>query len=191
MGETIWAHLTTRPDRTEMLKQIFASPIQLGTAADRRTLLDLANHEDMGPNAQLVYIYTLGVREPQINYPLALGRTVYIGETKRETGAGIRFGGHISTSLTEGLSTLINHTLSVYYYSGRALELRVFRVTDGRTTKKAERVLLRAHLHGFGAYPIAQGASGKNNTPCEVSRLYGEEMELHNECLALLGKNAS
>ena len=113
------------------------------------------------------------------------GRTVYIGETCRETGSWRRFPAHFSPSLEEGLSTLINHTLSTYYHSGTALNLRVFRVLDGRSTKEAERIMLRAHLHAFGAYPLGQGGTGKDNTPKEVSRLFSEQRELHESCLEL------
>lgn len=169
-----------------MLFEIFNSPIQRDTKFDRLFLNTLAKHHEMGSRAQLVYIYSLGAGEPDIPYPKIPGRTIYIGETQRETGAGLRFRGHISTSLTAGLSTLINHTLSVYYHMGRALHLRVFKVTDGRSTKEAERILLRTHLHVFGASPLGQGGTGKDNTPCEVSRLYLEQQDLHKRCAALL-----
>lgn len=124
-----------------MLLEVLTSPVQRNTECDRAFLNTLAHHAEMGSRAQLVYIYSLGAGEPDIPYPRASGRTVYIGETQRQTGAGLRFRGHISTSLTEGLSTLINHALSVYYHLARALHLRVFKVTDGRSTKEAERVL--------------------------------------------------
>ena len=170
-----------------MLIEIFNSPIQRDTQFDRRFLNTLASHQEMGSRAQLVYVYSLGIGEPDIPYPKAPGRTIYIGETQRKTGAGLRFRGHISTSLTEGLSTLINHTLSVYYHMGRALHLRIFKVTDGRSTKDAERVMLRTHFYGFGASPLGQGGTGKDNTPCEVSRLFLEQQELHKHCAGLLG----
>lgn len=169
-----------------MIEKVFQSEIKLGTAQDRRTLLGLAKHSDMGSNAQLVYIFSLGVNEPLIPYPKEAGRVVYIGETKRQTGAGKRFGGHISPSLTEGLSTLTNHTLSVYYHMGKTLFLRVFKVTDGRRPAEAERVLLRAHLYKYGALPIAQGTSGRDNTPKEILRVYNEEQGLYDECIELL-----
>ncbi len=173
-----------------MIEQIYKTTIQLGAENDRKTLLGLSNHQEMGANAQLVYIYALPNSEPAIPYPLGPGRTVYIGETKRKTGAGKRFGGHISKSLTEGLSTLINHTLSVYYHHGTPLHLCVFRINDGRSTSDAERVLLRSHLHKYGAYPIAQGASGRDNTPCEVRRMYESEKALHDKCIKLFDTNA-
>lgn len=168
-----------------MIEQIYKNTIKIRTENDRKVLLGLVNHSEMGPNAQLVYIYSLAQNESAIPYPLNPGRTVYIGETKRQTGAGKRFGGHISPSLSQGKRTLINHALSVYYHTGKALTLRVFRVTDGRATADAERILLRSHLHNFGAYPIAQGASGGNNTPYEVTRLYEAEKELHESCMKL------
>jgi hypothetical protein len=171
-----------------MLQEVFSSPVQRGTEFDRRFLNTLSRHAEMGALAQLVYIYSLGAGEPEIPYPKAKGRTIYIGETKRRTGAGLRFRGHISTSLTEGLSTLINHTVSVYYHMGRALHLRVLKVTDGRTTKEAERVLLRAHLHMFGSSPLGQGGTGKDNTPCEVARQFLADHDIHTECADLLGR---
>lgn len=169
-----------------MLVQIYSETIARNTAKDRSTLQALAKHADMGSRAQLVYIYSLTGSSQEIPYPRCSGRVVYIGETQRETGAGKRFGQHISSSLTEGLSTLINHTLSVYYHSGISLRLQVFRVTDGRTTKNAERVLLNCHLLHYGAYPMGQGTSGGDNTPCQIAKRYEQDRELWDECSLLL-----
>lgn len=141
----------------------------------------------MGVDAPLVYIYSLAPNEASIPYPKGLGRTIYIGETQRKTGSWRRFPAHFSASLTDGLSTLINHTLSIYYHAGTALHFRVFKVTDGRPTTAAERIMLRAHLHAFGAYPLGQGGTGKDNAPKEVSRLFLEQSELHNYWVGLFG----
>lgn len=170
-----------------MISPVFERTIKHGTSFDRAALNSLATHSEMGANAPLVYIYSLAHGEPSIPYPRGAGRTIYIGETQRETGSWRRFPAHFSASLTGGLSTLINHTLSVYYHSGRALHLRVFKVTDGRATDEAERVMLRAHLHTFGAYPLGQGGTGKSNTPSEVSRLFLEQEELYSRCAELFG----
>ena len=169
-----------------MLQEIFSSPLQRDTSFDRRSINTLAKHKEMGASAQLVYVYSLGSGEPDIPYPKKPGRTIYIGQTKRKTGAHLRFRGHISTSLTAGKSTLINHALSVYYHLGRALHLRIFKVTDGRSTAEAESVLLRSHLHLFGSSPLGQGGSGKANTPCEVSRVFGEQENTHKLCAEVL-----
>ena len=170
-----------------MFSRIFEATIQRGTASDRTVLDGLVHHTAMGSKAQLVYVYSLGPDEPSIPYPNRPGKVVYIGETQRETGAGRRFRGHISSSLTSGLSTNINHTLSAYYHSGRQLHLQVFSVTNGRTTKAVERIMLRTHLHNFGAYPLGQGSTGRDNTPVEVSRLYTEEPHLHEQCAKVIG----
>lgn len=171
-----------------MLDEIYSETIARNTANDRKALQALSKHSDMGSHAQLVYIYSLTDSSQEIPYPRTGGRVVYIGETQRGTGAGKRFGHHISSSLTEGLSTLINHTLSVYYHSGVALRLRIFRVTDGRTTKSAERVLLNCHLLHYGACPIGQGSSGGYNTPRQVAERYELDRKLWDECSLLLNK---
>jgi hypothetical protein len=169
------------------LSQIFEETIQRGTSFDRSALRQLAAHPQMGANAPLVYIYSLAPDAPSIPYPKRPGRTVYIGETQRETGSWQRFPAHFSASLTDGLSTLINHTLSIYYHAGTALRLKIFRVIDGRPTPAAERIILTAHLHAFGAYPLGQGGTGRANTPKEVtSRFLGHE-ELHTYCVGLFG----
>lgn len=168
-----------------MISQIFEARIQQDTSFDRAALNSLAKHPEMGANSPLVYIYSLTPDAPFIPYPKGPGRTVYIGETQRETGSWRRFPAHFSASLTEGLSTLINHTLSIYYHAGTALHLRIFKVTDGRATTEAERILLRAHLHSFGAYPLGQGGTGKDNTPSEISRLFLEQEDLHQHCARL------
>ena len=170
-----------------MISLAFEQTIQDGTQFNRTALRTLSKHPDMGVSAPLVYIYTLSPSEPAIPYPRAPGRTIYIGETQRDTGSWQRFPAHFSGSLSSGLSTLINHTLSVYYHSGRAMKLRIFMVADGVTTKDAERVLLRAHLHAFGAYPLGQGGTGKSNTPSEVARLFSEQENIHRSCVELLG----
>jgi len=161
-----------------MLEKILDQNIQSGTSFDKRYLSELANHEKMGPNVPLVYIFSLGPKENDIYYPKGIGKTVYIGETKRELGSGNRFKSHISSSLSEGLSTQINHTLSVYYHQGRELNLRVFVVTNGDSTKSVERILLRSHLHTFGANPMGQGGTGKQNSPKEILRHYSENVDL-------------
>lgn len=169
-----------------MLVEIYSETIARDTVKDRKALQALAKHAEMGSRAQLVYIYSLTDSSHEIPYPRRGGRVVYIGETQRETGAGKRFGHHVSSSLTEGLSTLINHTLSVYYHSGVPLRLQVFRVTDGRTTKSAERVLLNCHLLHYGAYPMGQGTSGGDNTPRQIAQRYEQDRELWDECSLLL-----
>lgn len=170
-----------------MIEQIFETTIQSGTSFDRSALNGLSTHPQMGVGAPLVYIYSLAPGEPSIPYPRRPGQTIYIGETQRDTGSWRRFPAHFSGSLTGGLSTLINHTLSVYYHTGKALNLRVFNVMDGRATTDAERVMLRAHLYAFGAYPLGQGGTGKSNTPREVSRLFTEQQDLHDLCVGLYG----
>lgn len=172
--------------RAHMLAEIYSETIARDTAKDRKALQALAKHTDMGSRVPLVYIYSLAASSQDIPYPRRGGRVVYIGETQRETGSGKRFGHHVSSSLTEGLSTLINHTLSVYYHSGVALRLQIFRVTDGRTTKDAERVLLNCHLLHYGAYPMGQGTSGGDNTPRQVAQRYEKDRELWDECSLLL-----
>ena len=170
-----------------MISLAFEDTVKKGTRFDRGALRSLAKHPDMGPNAPLVYIYSLSSSEPAIPYPKAQGRTIYIGETQRETGSWQRFPAHFSASLSGGLSTLISHTLSVYYHCGHALTLRIFKVAEGWSTKDAERVLLRSYLHAFGAYPLGQGGTGKSNTPSEVARLFSEQQDAHNSCAELLG----
>lgn len=169
-----------------MITQILQTRVQKRTGEDRAALSAVVSrHLEMGKNSPLVYIYSLANSEPFVPYPKGPGRTVYIGETCRETGSWRRFPAHFSPSPEKGLSTLINHTLSTYYHSGTALNLRIFKVIDGRSTKDAERIMLRAHLHTFGAYPLGQGGTGKDNTPKEVSRLFLDQRELHESCSEL------
>ena len=157
--------------RRRMLQQIFASRIQLGTEQDVRVLKGLQRHKKMGGGAQLVYIYSLDKSVPPIAYPRMAGRTIYIGHTKRETGAGRRFV-HVSKSLTEGFSTLINHAVSVYYHLATPFYVRVFTTPEGQLAKDAESMLLRAHMHTYGATPIGQGGGGRLNTPAAVHRVH-------------------
>jgi len=169
-----------------MITQILQIKVQKETHEDRAALSSaVSKNPDMGKNSPLVYIYSLLDSEPFVPYPRGPGRTIYIGETCRKTGSWRRFPAHFSPSQEEGLSTLINHTLSTYYHSGIALDLRVFKVNDGRSTKEAEKIMLRAHLHTFGAYPLGQGGTGKDNTPKEVSRVFSEQRELHESCSEL------
>ncbi|KAF2391712.1 hypothetical protein [Pseudomonas frederiksbergensis] len=170
-----------------MITLLFECIIKKGTSCDRAFLNSLAKNPLMGNDAPLVYIYALGSTEPSIPYPKAIGRTIYIGETQRKSGSWRRFPAHFSGSLTGGVSTQINHTLSIYYHAGVALHLRIFKVNDGHATTEAERVLLRSHLHTFGAYPLGQGGTGKSNTPSEVSRLFIAQKELHISCAELFG----
>jgi len=139
----------------------------------------------MGKNSPLVYIYSLAASEPSVPYPKRPGRTIYIGETNRDTGSWQRFPAHFSPKPQQGLSTLINHTLSTYYHAGTPLDLRVFKVVGGKTTKEVERIMLRSHLYAFGAYPLGQGGTGKDNTPEEVYRLYLEQREVHESFVEL------
>jgi len=169
-----------------MITQILQVRVHKETDEDRAALSSaVSTNPEMGANSPLVYIYSLTDSAPCVPYPRGPGRTIYIGETCRETGSWRRFPAHFSPSPEEGLSTLINHTLSTYYHSGEALDLRIFKVNDGRSTKEAERIMLRAHLHRFGACPLGQGGTGKDNTPKEVSRLFSEQRELHEICSEL------
>lgn len=165
-----------------MLKKIIELNIKKGTDKDKRLLSALSDHKDMGPKVPIVYIFSLGQYEEKINYPKEPGSVVYIGETMRDHGSGLRFKSHISKSLTEGLSTQINHTLSVYYHLDRELNLKVFEVTNEESTKAVEKKLLQSHWHRFGANPIGQGGTGKTNCPKEIQRFFLENENTYNEC---------
>jgi hypothetical protein len=99
-----------------MLQKLIELNIKLGTEKDKRALSALSNHKEMGANIPIVF--SLGESETSTNYPKESGKVVYIGETEREHGSGQRFKSHSSKNLIEGLSTQINHPLSVYYHLG-------------------------------------------------------------------------
>ena len=136
--------------------------LQIDSEFNRDWLLNLSRDSGLGANVSVVYIYSL--LEQSIPYPLKNGSHVYIGESCRiKNATGIRFGQHISSGEFEGKNRNTNFTLSKYYWSGRSLRLRIYKVSAGEN-KKIESSLLIEHLNKYGAYPIAQGASCNKTT---------------------------
>jgi len=94
------------------------------TEVDRKSLINLKNHEKLGDGVDLIYMYSL--ENEQINYPKQDGNILYIGEAGRQKKTGTRFTQHISTEATIGGDTGTNYTLSYYYWSGKKIRLKIF-----------------------------------------------------------------
>lgn len=52
------------------------------TEVDRKSLINLKNHEKLGDGVDLIYMYSL--ENEQINYPKQDGNILYIGEAGRQ-----------------------------------------------------------------------------------------------------------
>ncbi|MDH0424160.1 hypothetical protein [Stutzerimonas stutzeri] len=142
------------------------------TEVDRKSLINLKNHEKLGDGVDLIYMYSL--ENEQINYPKQDGNILYIGEAGRQKKTGTRFTQHISTEATIGGDTGTNYTLSYYYWSGKKIRLKIFILdtrNDSKSRKNTESQIIRLHLKKYGSHPIAQGASGENYTVSSIEKL--------------------
>lgn len=112
---------------------------------------------------KVVYIYSL--EEEEINYPKKNGNIIYIGEAYREAEAtGERFTQHISTAYNKGGDNGSNYTISMYYWKGKKLRLRIYQLSDEDDTKGKENELIKCHVKEYGAKLIGQGVTGANYT---------------------------
>jgi hypothetical protein len=135
--------------------------IQSGTTVDRQYLLDRVRDSALGRDTHVVYIYSLA--DDVVGYPNKEGQVVYIGEAGRPTEpTGKRFAQHISTEPNIGGDSGTIYALSRYYWTSKAINLRIFLVSNQQERKRIEQDLLCAHVKEYGSLPICQGTTGEN-----------------------------
>lgn len=140
---------------------IYDKVIQKESDYDRDKLSELTNM--INKNIKVVYIYSL--EEEEINYPKKNGNIIYIGEAYREAEpTGKRFTQHISTAYDKGGDNGSNYTISMYYWNGKKLRLKIYKLSNNDNTKDKEKELIKCHVKEYGATPIGQGATGANYT---------------------------
>ncbi len=135
----------------------------------RKFLLDLAKHERLQENTQIIYFYSAIMEE--INYPIKPGKTLYIGEAcRKKSPTGERFK-HIGPNLTTANDYTSNYTLTTFYELCKPINLQIYEVPKNNSRKELEEAFIRLHMKMFGAVPIAQGATGQNTTPKTINSL--------------------
>ena len=140
---------------------IYNKVIQDKSNYDRSNLKELISILD--EYTKVVYIYSL--EEEEINYPKKNGNIIYIGEAYREAEpTGKRFTQHISTAYNKGGDNGSNYTISMYYWNGKKLRLKIYELSNNDNTKDKEKELIKCHVKEYGAKPIGQGATGANYT---------------------------
>lgn len=151
--------------------------IQDKTDCDRGNLLNLVRDENLGINANVVYIYSLA--DEVVNYPNKSGHVIYIGEAGRASEpTGKRFSQHTSTSINKGRDSGTIYSLSRYYWLGKRIRLQIFLIDSDGNRKKVERELLNAHVKEFGSLPICQGTTGSNYSTTAMSNIAVSEIQL-------------
>ena len=140
---------------------IYNEVIQKESDYDRSKLKNLISI--LNKYTKVVYIYSL--EDEKINYPKEKGNIIYIGEACREEeSTGKRFTQHISTDCNKGGDTGSNYTISMYYWSGKKLRLKIYELSNDDNTKDKEKELIKCHVKEYGAKPIGQGVTGANYT---------------------------
>ena len=140
---------------------IYDEVIQYKSNYDRSKLSELI--DKLNKYTKVVYIYSL--EEEKINYPKKDGNIIYIGEAYREAEpTGKRFTQHISTAYNKGGDNGSNYTISMYYWYGKKLRLKIYELSNNDNTKDKEKELIKCHVKEYGAKPIGQGATGANYT---------------------------
>ena len=140
---------------------IYNKVIQDKSNYDRSNLKELISILD--EYTKVVYIYSL--EEEEINYPKKNGNIIYIGEAYRKAEpTGKRFTQHISTAYDKGGDNGSNYTISMYYWNGKKLRLKIYKLSNNDNTKDKEEELIKCHVKEYGATPIGQGATGANYT---------------------------
>lgn len=52
----------------------------------------------------------------------------------------------------------------MYYWNGKKLRLKIYKLSNNDNTKDKEKELIKCHVKEYGATPIGQGATGANYT---------------------------